>query len=136
MGGHMRHNIQLGHLLSQSLDGGRELVGDPGTPENRLTIANSFEFDDFSVGYNLNVIGDQCDTISAGACVGHVPTWVTHDVQFNYFAPWDGRITIGVRNAGEKRPPVFLGNVGSRDYDFNLYDAYGRITYAQYTQTF
>ena len=136
LGGRFNHNVQIGHLLDSSVDGGRNLVGDPGVPETRLVIANVYEQDNFSVSYNLNLIGDQCDDIIAGECVGHVPTWVTHDVQFNYFAPWDGKVTVGVRNAGEKRPPVFLGAVGSRDYDFNLYDAYGRVTYVQYTQTF
>jgi len=136
LGGRMNNNVQIGHMLSQSLDGGRDLVEDPGTPANRMVIANSFEYGDFSVGYNLNLIGEQCDTIEDGACMGHVPTWVTHDIQFNYFAAWDGRLTVGVRNAGEKKPPVGLGFIDSREYDFNLYDAYGRITYVQYTQTF
>ena len=64
------------------------------------------------------------------------PSWTTHDVQLNYHAPWDGRFTVGVRNAGEKFPPVGRGAVGSRDYDFNLYDGYGRVTYFRYSQTF
>ena len=136
LGGRFNHNVQIGYLLDQSVDGGRNLVGDPGTPEARMVISNSYEMDNFSIGYNLNLIGNQCDEIVAGECIGNVPTWVTHDVQFNYFAPWDGRITVGVRNAGEKRPPIGLGAVGSRDYDFSLYDAYGRITYVNYTQTF
>jgi len=136
LGGRVNNAVQLGHLLSQKVDSGRELVGDPGLPEQRLSISNSYTMDDFSIGYNLNLVGDQCDSIVDGACVGHVPTWVTHDFQFNYFAPWDGKVTVGVRNAGEKKPPIFLGNVGSRDYDFNLYDAYGRITYVQYSQSF
>lgn len=136
LGGRFNHNVQIGHLLSTSIDGGRDLVEDPGTPATRMVIANVYEMDNFSVGYNLNLIGNQCDDIVDQECIGNVPTWVTHDVQFNYFAPWDGRITVGVRNAGEKRPPVGLGNVGSRDYDFNLYDAYGRVTYVQYMQNF
>lgn len=136
LGGHMNNVVQLSTLLDQSLDGGRDLVEDPGTPEYRLSVNNSFEIDDFAFGYNINVVGSQCDSISAGACVGHVPTWVTHDLQFNYNAPWDGKFTVGVRNVGEKRPPVGKGFIDSREYDFNLYDAYGRITYVQYTQTF
>lgn len=134
--GRMNNNIQIGHLLSQTVDGGRELVGDPGAPASRMTIANSYEMGDFSVGYNLNLIADQCDDIIDGECIGHVPTYVTHDIQFNYFVPWDGKITVGVRNAGEKKPPIGVGYLNQRDYDFNLYDAYGRVTYVQYTQTF
>jgi iron complex outermembrane receptor protein len=135
-GSQVRSNLQLGHLLSTSLDAGRELVGDPGKPADRLTISNSIDMGNFSAAYNLNLIGDQCSIVVAEVCSGHVPTWVTHDLQFNYFAPWGGKITIGVRNIGEKGPPINVGNTGSRDYDFNLYDAYGRITYLQYTQSF
>ncbi|NNJ73021.1 MAG: TonB-dependent receptor, partial [Enterobacterales bacterium] len=136
LGGRLNHNVQIGHLLEQTVDDGRDLVKDPGLPQTRMVIANTYEMDNFSVGYNLNMIGNQCDDIVAQECIGNVPTWITHDVQFNYFAPWDGKVTVGVRNAGEKQPPVGLGAVGSRDYDFGLYDAYGRITYVQYTQTF
>ncbi len=135
-GGHFNHNVQVGHMIDSTLDGGRNLVKDPGVPADRMAIANQFEYGDFSVGYNLNLIGSQCDTISDGVCEGHVPTWVTHDVQFNYFAPWEGKLTVGVRNVGEKSPPLFLGFIDSRDYDFRLYDAYGRVTYVQYTQSF
>ena len=136
LGGHLKHNVQLSHMLDYTVDNGRTLVEDPGVPANRLVISNTLDMGEYSVAYNMNLVGSQCDDIVAGACVGNVPTWVTHDVQFNYFTPWDGQISVGVRNAGEKLPPIGLGNLGSRDYDFTLYDAYGRITYVNYTQTF
>ena len=87
------------------------------------------------------MIGDQYDDVyreDDGTLVkeGHVPTWVTHDLQANYHAPWNGKFTLGVRNAGEKFPPVGLGAFGSREYDYFLYDGYGRVTYFRYTQTF
>ncbi|MGV6851423.1 MAG: TonB-dependent receptor [bacterium] len=136
LGGRTFHNLQWSHLLTQSLDGGRDLVKDPGTPADRVVLANTYEYGDFSFGYNLNMIGKQFDDIVDGEGVGHVPTWVTHDIQGNYHTPWDGKITLGIRNVGEKKPPVGLGFVDSRDYDFNLYDAYGRISYVRYTQSF
>lgn len=142
-GGRMATGVQVSHLLSAENPNTRDFVGDPGLPATRAVINNTFSYGDFSIGYNLNLIGDQCDTMSAdpnnpnGAiCNGHVPTWVTHDLQLNYHTPWNGKITLGARNIGEKFPPLFLGNAGSRDYDFGLYDGYGRITYMRYTQTF
>lgn len=136
-GGSFMNNLQISHLIEQRLsrpDGtlGDDIVKTPGLPENRATLNNVFSIGDWSFAYNINYIGDQ-DASTTAAAVG---SWVTHDVQANYFAPWDGQITVGVRNAGEKFPPIDQGNQGSRDYDFNLYDGYGRITYVRYTQTF
>lgn len=137
--GRMTSNFQYSHILDFSIDGGRDNVEDPGLPEYRAVLSNVFELGDFSFGWNINAIGDQCDIIEDGVCsegdVG-VPTWVTNDVQVNYFAPWDGKITVGAQNASNKMPPIGVGDQGSRQYDFNLYPGYGRIIYARYTQTF
>lgn len=132
LGGNMTSNLQLSHLLDQSVDGGRELVKTPGVPENRAVLSNQYAYGDWSVAYNINYIGDT----DADANDSSAPSWTTHDVQLNYFASWDGQFTIGVRNAGEKFPPIGRGFIDSRDYDFNLYDGFGRVTYFRYTQTF
>jgi len=129
-------NFQYSEVLDYSFDGGRDRVEDPGLPSYRSVISNLYELGDFSFAWNTNIIGEQCDDIVAGACVGHVPTWTTNDVQVNYFTPWDGKVTVGARNVTDKEPPIGVGDVGSRDYDFGLYDGYGRIVYARYTQTF
>lgn len=135
-GGTLMNNLQISKLTHYSLDGGRDLVGDPGLPDNRITLNNMFNFGDFSFVWNVNAIADTADTVSGGEREGKVPSWVTNDLQINYNAPWNGRFTIGAMNIGEKYPPIGLGNVGVRDYDFNLYNGYGRVTYARYTQTF
>lgn len=130
-GGNVTNNLQISHILNQQVsnsDGSLsdDFTGDDGFPEQRAVLSNVYAYGDWSLGYNVNFIDGQ-ETVGS---------WVTHDVQVNYFAPWDGRFTVGVRNAGEKFPPIGVGNQGSRDYDFNLYDGYGRITYFRYTQTF
>ena len=135
-GGQMASNFQLSHLLDQSVDAGRDLIRDPGVPEQRAVLSNVYSYGDWSIGYNINMIGDQFDEIEDGVGQGKVPTWVTHDLQFNYNTPWDGKITLGARNIGEKLPPVGVGFTDGRDYDFNLYDGFGRVTYLRYTQTF
>ena len=101
-----------------------------------MVLSNSYDLGDFRFGYNLNLIGENSEEIVAGKCTGMIPAWITHDFQINYYTPWDGRISIGVRNAGEKKPPLDVGDSGSRDYDFGLYNAFGRISYINYTQTF
>ncbi|MCX7544120.1 TonB-dependent receptor plug domain-containing protein [Marinicella gelatinilytica] len=137
LGGSISHNLQVSHMLDQKvslIDGtlSDDLVKTPGLPEQRAQLMTQYAYGDFSIGYNINMIGDQ-NGDDDWAPVG---TWVTHDVQLNYFAPWDGKFTIGVRNAGEKFPPIDQGFQDARDYDFNLYNGYGRVTYARYTQTF
>ncbi|WP_456418547.1 TonB-dependent receptor plug domain-containing protein [Thiolapillus sp.] len=135
-GGQVTNDLKWSHVLDYSVDGGRDMVKDPGAPADRAVLANVFEINDFSFGWNINYIGSQYDDIIDGKGVGHVPSWVTHDVQANYHAKWDGKFTIGVRNVTEKYPPIGVGLLDGRDYDFNLYDGYGRIFYARYTQTF
>ncbi len=134
--GRFTSNLQISHLLDQSVDGGRDLINDPGVPQQRIILSNLYAYENWSVAYNINMIGDQFDTIVAGVGEGHVPTWVTQDLQVNYNTPWNGKITVGVRNLTEKAPPIGVGNVGVRNYDFNLYDGYGRVSYVRYTHTF
>ncbi|MEJ2513636.1 MAG: TonB-dependent receptor [Gammaproteobacteria bacterium] len=135
-GGTLSNNLLIAYTLDYSVDGGRDLVEDPGVPEYRAILNNTYAWRDFSFGWNINVIGSQFDAIVDGQGEGHVPTWVTHDLQANYFTPWDGRITIGALNVGEKNPPIGVGFLDGRDYDFNLYNADGRLTYIRYTQSF
>jgi len=136
VGGRLSNNLTVAYTNSYSIDGGRDLVDDPGVPEWRATLQNVYEYGDFAFGWNINAIADQCDEIDDGACVGSVPTWVTHDLQANYFTPWNGRFTIGALNAFEKFPPIGVGFTDGRDYDFNLYSGEGRIVYARYKQSF
>ena len=145
LGGRFDHNLQWSHILTNSLDNGRDRVEDPGSPADRLVISNTYSTGRWSFAYNLNLIGEQYDDVDeifvdgnavSGEGVGHVPTWVTHDVQLNYQTAWNAKFTLGVRNIGEKIPPLELGSLNGRAYDFSLYDAYGRITYLRYTQTF
>ncbi|MFT5995142.1 MAG: iron complex outermembrane receptor protein, partial [Gammaproteobacteria bacterium] len=56
------------------------------------------------------------------------------DLQVNYNASWNAKITIGASNLTGKEPPLF--GFDGRDYNFNLYDGYGRVVYARYTQSF
>ena len=69
-----------------------------------------------------------------GTGANRVGTWTTHDFQANYATPWDGVIALGVQNIGEKLPT--LVSSGGRDYNYGLYDGYGRYTYFRYTQSF
>jgi len=143
-GGRITNNVQISHILNYdtSTSLGRDVSLDPGVPDTRMVISNLYSYGDWSFAYNLNLIGEQYDEVSTDYVTnvttreGHVPTWVTHDVQLNYHAPWNGKFTLGAKNVGDKYPPIGLGSLGGRDYDFYLYDGFGRTTYFRYTQTF
>lgn len=157
--GTLSSNFQYSHILDQSVDGGRNYVLDMGTPEYRANIQNQWNIADFTVAWNINIIGTQytrtearkadgtfpsCDDPGAGADLvrcGNVGTHTTHDLQLTYNTPWNGAVTVGAQNLFEKLPklaPLAGGEYGydNRDYNFRLYNAYGRITYVRYTQRF
>ncbi|RTE86001.1 MULTISPECIES: TonB-dependent siderophore receptor [Gammaproteobacteria] len=159
--GAVSSNFQVSHMLDYSLDGGRDLVLDPGVPEQRVNLQTQWSLNDFTVAWNMNLIGtqyttvegrdadgnfDDCNDPGAGVDVarcGNWGTYVTHDLQLSYNTPWNGRITVGAQNLFEKLPKIGTANraggeyaFGGRNYNFNLYNANGRFTYVRYTQTF
>jgi iron complex outermembrane receptor protein len=135
--GLLASNLQVSYINNYSFDGGRNRVDDPGLPQARANLWTNYQIGDFQFAWNVNYIADQCDDFTAAdGCVGHVPSWVTNDFQANWYTPWNGRVTVGVQNAANKTPPIGVGAFGSRDYDFNLYNGFGRIVYWRYKQTF
>ena len=133
--GRLTTNLNISHILDYSTDGGRNFVKDPGVPQQRLTLSNVYSVADFDVTWNLNLIDSQCEDIDAdGKCIGHIPTWVTHDLQVAYNTPWNSKISFGAQNAFGKEPPLFAYD--GRDYNFNLYSGFGRIMYFNFKQSF
>ncbi|NMH59569.1 TonB-dependent receptor [Alteromonas ponticola] len=130
----LRSSLRFSHLLEYSVDGGRDQVGDDGLPEQRANLNTVATVGDFDIAWNINYIGDTAEEVDAGEQLGHIPSWTTHDVNVTYNAPWNAKITVGVNNVGGKEPPLYP--TGSREYNFELYDGYGRITYARYVQSF
>ena len=140
--GRLTQNLQLSYVINDSEDGGRNRVQDPGQPESRMNFTNTYTFGDFDFGWNVNLIGSTYASAVSTPTEdgfettreGHIGSWTTHDLQVSYNTAWDGRITVGARNAFEKTPQLVA--FGGRAYNFNLYDAYGRIMYFRYTQRF
>lgn len=95
-----------------------------GTPDLRANLANTWEYGDFTVGFNTNFIGANAD----------VGGYATNDVQFSYKTPWNARISVGATNVGDRYPELIAYD--GRPWNFYLYDAYGRTTYFRYVQTF
>ncbi len=87
---------------------------------------------------HLNLWGE---CLGAASCDDYgypqrLPSWTTNDLQATWSAPWNGKLTIGVNNVSNKEPPLDPFAPTGRPFDFNLYDAYGRVPYVRYTQNF
>jgi len=136
--GDLRSSLQYTYLIERKTDGGRDEVGDISRPQDRAVWSNTLAVSDFDIAYNLNMVGSNAENLVGGEQIGHVGSWVTHDVNVTYSTPFNSRVTLGVNNVFSKQPPLesFRGGNGTRPYNFDLYDGYGRVVYARYVQSF
>ncbi len=137
--GTINSSMLASYVLSYEIDGGRDLAGDPGVPEYRVTLANNWALGPVGVGFNMNHIADYAVTVTNGQQIGSVPSYTTWDLQVGYDIPFiDAQIAVGAINVFDKEPPrESAGTDGNgRDYNFDLYDQYGRQPYVKYTQRF
>lgn len=122
--GSFRHQLQLSHMLEYKINGA-EQVGLFGNPENRVTLANSFTRGPLTATWNVNMIGK-----NGQSSVGFVGSYTTHDVQARFALPIKGvSLTVGALNITKKLPQQVSDN--TRQFNFDLYDAYGRQVYGR-----
>jgi iron complex outermembrane receptor protein len=125
--GSLNNQLTVSKLQGYVVDAGEEQVGLEGLPEYRANLQNIWSIGDFEFVYNVRYIHDN----------GPIPSQTLNDVQGNWNAPWNGTVSVGVTNIEDEFP--FLGSgasFGGRNFNFSLYDAYGRTTYVRYTQRF
>ena len=84
---------------------------------------------------NLCSDPDRLILIGGGAVPeNRVPSVTFTDLEGSWDAPWHARITLGVRNAFDRSPPVAYST--SANSFFHDYDLPGRFFYASYRQKF
>ena len=137
--GTFRQTLQWSHQFESKIDGGRNTLKDPGEPQDRAVLNNSYVWNDFDFAWNINLIGKQYEDVTQNDDggvdrTGNIATWITHDLQLTYSLSTGTTIALGMQNAFEKEPQ--LSSFGGRNYNFNLYDAYGRVSYIRFTQSF
>ncbi|MGO2349671.1 TonB-dependent receptor plug domain-containing protein [Pseudoalteromonas nigrifaciens] len=137
--GTLKQTLQFSHQFESKIDGGRNTLKDTGEPQQRASLSNSYAIQDFDFTWNMNMIGSQYEDVTqvAGGGVertGNIATWITHDLQASYSFPTGTKVSVGMQNAFEKEPQ--LSSFGGRSYNFDLYDAYGRVTYLRFSQSF
>ncbi|GLS83337.1 TonB-dependent receptor [Paraferrimonas haliotis] len=111
-----------------------DYIGEMGQPKMRGNVGLTYMVSDFSVAWNSYYIDKQESEISG--TVYNVDAHITHDIQFAYNAPWDGKVSVGVRNLTDKDPELNHDYYGHPGYDLYLYSPVGRAYYLRYTQTF
>ena len=137
--GTIKSHLEATHVLSYEQDGGRNQAGDPGAPDLRVTLDNAWTFGPVTAAINGNYISDYAQGVEDGRQTGNVPSYTTWDVQVGYDIPFvDGTIALGALNVFDRNPPEeSAGTDGQgRNYNFDLYDQYGRQPYVKYTQRF
>lgn len=110
-----------------------EQSGTWGRPENRAQLGINWAMNDFGFGYNLNFIDGSGTPDPNREQYGSDPSWTTHDIQGSWGTPWNGKLTLGVRNVTDKDPPLFDA---SPYYDNTLHNIWGRVPYVRYEQNF
>jgi len=130
--GNLRSEIRGNYTWSFEVDSGVNTAGLAGLPRWRAVWSNQHFYGDFSFAWNINYIGSQRSAQSSA--LDSLPSWTTHDVQVNYFTPWNGQISVGFDNLLDKDPVLDPGE--GRGFNFGLYNGYGRIAYLRYVQNF
>jgi len=136
--------LQVARVLDYSVTDGqtrKETLGWVTAPKLRATWRNTWTCGDFSFAWNINYIGSQQNPderpaygfITSGPGV-RVGSYTTHDLNLTWKAPWNGNVSVGVNNAGDRYPE--LVGFDNQPWNFHLYDAYGRTVYLRIAQKF
>lgn len=126
--GNFDHELRYSNTLSYD-DDGNELRGTLGLPHYRATLTNNWKRGAFGLSYNINVTGKNRDDDDFS-----VGTYVTHDIQGSWTSPWGTKLVAGVVNVGEKMPELVAYD--GRNFNFYLYDGYGRQAYVRLEHKF
>jgi iron complex outermembrane receptor protein len=132
--GRLRSELRWSHVLKYEEDG-VDFNGSIGQPKDRMMLVNEWTMGPFRAAWNVNYIGKNEFQPGSATDRRHNGGYTTHDLQFGWKTPIKGGdLTFGVVNAGNKLPTLYTYD--NRDYNFYLYDAYGRTSYLRYTQRF
>lgn len=110
----------------------QEQIGTAGLPEDRGQLFLGWDKGVLSTALITNYIGSSTD----GTPATTLPSWTTFDGQVSVATPWNGKVTLGVRNIGNKMPPFRNALYGFPYYDNTLYNIWGRTPYLRYEQSF
>ena len=142
--GALNNQLQWSHIERYRIDG-RDSVDRPSLPADRASLRTTWDLGDFGLSWNVHYIAgtrsaqaQNIDDFGFGdyGYAMRLASWVTHDLQLSWNAPWNGKLALGVTNLANKDPILDPLKPTGRAFDFNLYDGYGRVPYLRYSQGF
>jgi iron complex outermembrane receptor protein len=107
------------------------IAGTSYAPKQRAQLVLDWKKGDFSAA----IEGDMIGKVHSGDGSYDIGTWTTWDVQAAWKTPWNGKVTMGVRNIGNRVPPLDA-TLGTPFYNSSLYNWLGRVPYLRYSQDF
>ena len=126
--GSFEHELRWSRLTSYN-DDGDELAGTLGLPQNRATLGNTWQLGNFKAAWNINYIGENGTAVDRS-----VGAYITHDVQASWNVLKNTKLIAGVVNATGKMPELVAYD--GRNFNFYLYDSYGRQAYVRMDHKF
>jgi iron complex outermembrane receptor protein len=103
-------------------------------PDTKAQAGVNWSFGDFAAGIVSTYIGDSEQDVAG--TTQRIGSWTTTNLQASWTAPWNGKVTLGVRNVGDREPPLNNVAFGHPFYANSQYDFYGRVPYVRYEQNF
>lgn len=139
--GKLSSGLRLTHVARMEVVSGFGSVSAPlvddfaGThtfPDLRATMSHDWALGDLGVSWR----SDYIEGTPGGLYLTNIGGYTTHHLQVRWNTPWNGRITIGATNLGNKQPTLDPSMFSGLPWNFALYDGYGRTPYLRYTQWF
>jgi iron complex outermembrane receptor protein len=124
----------VNHIFQHQVNNNDDIAGNYESPNSRAQWQNSFSKGNWSIHHQTHFISDQEPQQYREYTA--TPSWVIHNLQLNYNTPWQSQLTLGANNLFEKEPPIITDRQNRTSYNRNLYNGFGRVVYARYTQEF
>ena len=94
-------------------------------PDRRANLTTTWTRNTITLNYIWRFVGPH----------GDYDSWQTSDLIGVYSAPWEGEITLGVRNVEDEGPAISEAD-GWDDDALYIYDVAGRVPFVSYRHTF
>lgn len=120
-------SLQVSHLLEFNENGIERIDVDDFHPETNANLGFRWAWNNYAANLNNHYISEHGD--------GAYDSYLSHDLTLNWAAPWDGEVTVGVRNLTDEDPILKFGVDWDADA-LELYDVAGRTTFVNYKHTF